>query len=974
MPQRLTGLREISRALVLLLSLSGMARAETPNAALTPEQRNYFEKEVRPLLIKRCFECHGGTKAAGGLSLATAKGWKAGGESGPAIVPGHPDESLFIEAINYGSMAMPPRDKGGKLPEHEIRILTAWVQMGAPDPRDGSDVIGGMSREEASHWWAFQPLPATGEADQRSIDRGIEREWTSRGLSPAPPADKRTLLRRATYDLTGLPPTPAETADFLADDSPDAFQRVIERLLASPQYGVQWGRHWLDVVRYADTAGENTDRPLPHAWRYRNWVIDSIQRDMPFDEFVRMQIAGDLITRGEPWPRQAEGIVATGYLAIARRFGHDIDKDMYLTHEDVIDNLGKNFLGLSLGCARCHDHKYDPINAEDYYALYGIFDSTRFSFPGCEPKGQPRDLVPLLPQNEIDALLAPWRERQERSKAAAQRRVELARTVFPPESLPSTRLIQKSVVPEGASVAIESSTTNVKRGEILLLTVEPGGNHGADSTLAELSIRDTANPAREWTTRDIVPTLTTSNPLLLRDASWCFVELTKDGPVFLTEKGDSINGNPMLRKWGLGDTPSVFVNASDQPVSVWTTLSARSFFVHPGPGRPVAVAWISPMEGEVVVQGQVADAHPAALDGVSFRLEHIAHPPSGAALAEIGKSLGDSAPLDEPAPVVPVAFSAVDRDGRNAKFQERGDPEKPGKEIPRRWLAAFGGDTLREEKESGRRELADWITRHPLTARVMVNRIWGWHFGRGLVASSNDFGTRGEKPTHPALLDELAGEFARTGYSLKAMHRRIMRTDAYQRASATPLATDPENRWLSHVSRRRLTAEELRDSLLVVSGQIDLSPGEGHPFPAEATWTYTQHTPFNAVYDTPRRSAFLMVQRQRRHPFLALFDGADPNASTPLRQTTTVPTQALYFMNDPFFHAQAGFLAHRIQPLANDSLRTDALFNILFQRPPAGNERNRVSAFLGSYTGSPEDKWSALGRVLLASNEFLHVE
>jgi len=745
-------------ALLGLLAMGTLLGAEESTAdKISAEELAFFEKQVRPLLVKRCFECHDATITRGGLSLASANGWKKGGDSGPAIAPGLPDESLLIEAINHQSLEMPPAKEGGKLPASEIAILTKWVAMGAPDPRIGEEVLGGMTLEEAKAWWAFEPLPnvppAELAADVQHIDELLQREIERHELQTAPAADRRTLMRRLAYGLTGLPPTTAEVEAFVADESPAALSKVIDRLLKSPQYGVQWGRHWLDVVRYADTAGENSDYPLPHAWRYRNWVIDAFERDMPFDQFVRMQLAGDLLAEDSSPQEHAEGVIATGYLAIARRFGHDSDEDMHLTYEDVIDNLGKNFLGLTVGCARCHDHKYDPVSAEDYYALYGIFESTKFSFPGCEAKQRPRDLVPLIPHTEVEALMKEWREQ---------------------------------------------------------------------------------NPQQE-------------------------------------------NEN--------------------KPTS----------------------------------------------------------------------DLG-------PEPEIPVAYAVVDDKAKNARFHERGDPEKLGTEVPRRWLSVFGGMEIPPDSGSGRRELGDWISQHPLAARVMVNRIWEWHFGHGLVRTSNDFGTRGEAPTHPELLDFLASRFVQSGYSVKEMHRLILQTAAYQRASATPVAADPENRWLAHFSRRRLTAEELRDSLLTASGQLDLSPGTSHPFPKESTWKFTQHHPFNAVYETNRRSAYLMVQRQSRHPFLALFDGADPNASTAARQTTTVPTQALYFINDPFFHAQAASLASIVLETPEDEARLLKAYRRLFQRDPTEVERQRGREFLHSYPGDAMKKWSALSRVLLASNEYLFVE
>jgi hypothetical protein len=959
-----------------------VAKGDDPAPApISAVDQEFFEKQVRPLLVKRCFECHSGTTTHGGLSLQTAKAWREGGDSGPAIIPGNPEASLLIAAVEHRSLQMPPLDRGGPLPHEEIEVLKKWVSMGAPDPRQGTEILGGMTREEAEKWWAFQALPTIDAtldftANAAEIDAYLDREIESNGLVVHGETDKRTLLRRLTYDLTGLPPTDEEIDAFISDEDPDALHRTIDRLLDSKQYGVQWGRHWLDVVRYADTAGENTDRPLPHAWRYRNWVMDAFHLDMPFDHFVRMQIAGDLLAQDPNGTDRANGIIATGYLAIARRYGHDIDKDMHLTHEDVIDNLGKSFFGLTLACARCHDHKYDPVSAEDYYALYGIFDSSRFSFPGCEPKGQPRDLVPLLPPHEVDAIMQPWRTKAAEIEAEKQKRQALALAAS--DAIQATwaesrRVLAKSNVDEGSSASFEHPL-QIRRGEVVLLTVSPNGGHGADSTLVEWDIRQLSTDSpRSWNISDVVPHLLQGNPQRFPDGSaWSFLEVTTT-PVFLKDRRESNAGNEAIPSWSVGSEPSVFVNSAAQSVQVWTALPASSFFVHPGPDRPVAVAWTSPIDGEIVLSGRVADAHPASgLDGVSFQLEHLAAIDLGKSLADLGETT-EAPPDAGPAPVLPVAYAVVDRDERNAKMHERGDPEKLGEEVPRRWLSVFGGTEISPGEGSGRKELAEWVSAHPLLARVMVNRIWEWHFGRGLVRTSNDFGARGEPPTHPELLDYLAAHLVQSGYSVKAMHRMILRTSAYRRASAPPTMNDPDNRWLSHFPRRRLTAEELRDSLLFASGRMDGTAGEAHPFPPEANWTFSQHAPFHAVYETDRRSAFMMVQRQRRHPFLALFDGADPNTSTPARQTTTVPTQALYFMNDPFFHEQAKHVSDRIIDVP-ETHRLHRMIRMLFQRDATAAEQERFSRFLISYPGDNTDKWSALARILLASNEFLYVE
>lgn len=963
-------MKTLISTIVLCCSLTGIVLASADGIA-------FFEKQVRPILVEHCYECHAEVNSKGGLLLDTRQGWETGGDSGPAILPGNPDDSLLIRAIQYRDpdLAMPPKKKGGRLTDAQIALLEEWVRMGAPDPRVAEAKLGGMSEEEAKSWWAFQQLPAPDpEPTPGKIDAFIEAKLAENLLEPVPAADKRTLIRRATYDLTGLPPTPVEVEAFLADDSPDAFAKVVDRLLTSPQYGVHWGRHWLDVVRYADTAGENTDRPLPHAWRYRNWVFDSFNADKPFDEFVRLQLAGDLIRADESRDQLNEGIVATGYLAIARRFGHDIDKRAYLMHEDVIDNLGKNFLGLTTGCARCHDHKYDPITAEDYYALYGIFESTRFAFPGCEPKGQPRDLIPLIPQAEMDALLEPWQAKVAEAKAAKKQSEQMARELRA-LSEGSVHTLAEGKVAEGAKVDFARMELEVRQGEVLQLTVLPNGNHGADSTQVRFRIAERGGE-RSWALEDLIDGFTSGNPRGDHGATWCFYEST-DGPAFLTALHESLQSNASLKAWKRKDDAlSVFVNTDDQVVRVWTTLPARSIFMHPERNRPVSVGWVSPLDGAVDISGIVEDVHPSGGDGVSFQLTHLATPKLGDAFVEAGRDLNRKHVDPGPKPVIPVAYAVTEGKPANARFQERGDHEKPGDTVTRRWLSVFGGEEIADPGQSGRRELGDWIADHPLTARVMVNRIWQWHFGRGLVGTPNNFGSRGEAPTHPELLDWLAAEFVAVGYRVKPMHRLIMNTAAYQRSSDRQqllAEVDPDNRLLGRFSRRRLSAEELRDSLLFVSGQLDPEPGEAHPFPKEETWKFTQHRPFNAVYETKKRSAYLMVQRQRRHPFLALFDGADPNASTPGRQTSTVPTQALYFLNDPFFHEQAATLANRFASLEDDKgLRR--IYRSLFQREPAPGEREAANAFLKQYPADQPEKWRAYVRVLLAGNEFLHLD
>jgi hypothetical protein len=816
-----------------------------------PDGVEFFEKKIRPILVDRCYECHSeGTKAKGNLLLDSRDALLKGGDDGPAVTPGDPGKSLLIKAVRYldEDLQMPPKHR---LDPQQVADLEAWVTMGAPDPRSGkppakSTVSPVFSGARTNHW-SFQPVRDPRPPEIRAATLGSERPgseaWTSidrfllarlgeKGLTFNAPAEKRALLRRATFDLTGLPPTPEEMEAFLGDESPGAFAKVLDRLLASPHYGERWGRHWLDVVRYADTAGDSSDYPIPQAHKFRDYVIRSFNEDKPYDQFLREQIAGDLLAADPKVSTREAGtdapapdlIVATGYIALARRFGVNPESVQHLTIEDTIDNLGKATLGLSLGCARCHDHKYDPVASADYYALYGIFASTRYPFAGSENEKKQRDLVPLVPGDELDALLKPFREK---------------------------------LAPLDAEVKRLEEERDALR------------NAGSEKP------KDAVAKADE-----------TSSP--------------KDGP---------------KRK---------------------TMTDIRE---------------------------------------------------------EIRKAREKRDKFARTAPFYEKAFSVVEggKTG-DAQIQIRGEPGKKGDTIPRRFLSVLGGQTLPAgEKGSGRRQLAGWITdpANPLTARVMVNRIWQYHFGRGLVQTPSDFGLRGKAPTHPELLDWLATRFVERGWSIKSMHKLIMLSAAYRQSSLDhPKAAgiDPGNELLWKFNRRRLDAEAIRDAMLFVSGNLDSKTRVTHPFPAEERWDFTQHRPFDAVYASKHRSVYLMQQRIRKHPFLELFDGADPNVITSVRTINTTPLQALFMMNDPFAHEQASGLARRvISARPTDGERLDLAYQLALGRPPTREEteaslehRKNHAARLAkpeSPGGDPtEVTWSSLARVILSGNEFVYLD
>ena len=959
----------------------------------------FFESKIRPILASSCARCHNEQKISGGLRLDSKEALEKGGESGPAFVVGDADKSLIVQAVRRleDVSAMPP-DKA--ISPLEVEAMAEWVRRGAYWPEKAAHI-------EASRHWAFEPVVThepeavrDAEWSQSAIDQYILAKLEQAERKPSPRADRRTLIRRASYDLIGLPPSYEEVRAFEEDSSPDAFEKVIDRLLCSPAYGEQWGRHWLDVVRYADTAGENTDRPLPHAWRYRNWVIQSLNEDKPYDAFVSEQIAGDLIARdGEP-SAYADRVVATGFLAISRRFGHFIDKDIHLTYEDSLDTMGKAFLGLSIGCCRCHDHKYDPLSARDYYGLYGVLASTRLSFPGSEPESLPRDLVPIIPPSQIKEMMQPFdaesAKLDEEMKSWADKESVLAKSMESSASTPPVTLATGSIDDAQSSSIYPASSApatnvSVKKGEIIQLVVSPRASHGADTTLVDFEIVEVDGEHRRWNVKDLVDDSLATNPAadkLGHQAVWCFVD-KRAGLAFLSEHLTEINGRPELKVWRNGETPSVFVNTSADVVNVWTQLPAKSFFVHPGAEGPVAVMWISPIDGAVTCSGRIADVHSSGPDGVSWSLEHWASPTMAENLTalraasearESAKSKRDQ--LAGMKPIIPVAYAVADAKPINARIQKRGDPLDLGDEVPRKFLDQFGGKSLENPQSSGRKELAECLTdpANPLVARVMVNRIWQGHFGRGIVSTPNDFGTRGNPPTHPELLDYLAAEFVQDGWSMKEIHRQLMASATYQQQAGEGESLD----LYGSFARRRLSAEEIRDTELALSGDLDQSRGEGHPFPPESSWKYTQHTPFALEFPTLRRSVYVMQKRSRRSPFFALFDGADPNASTPVRDNTTVPTQALYFMNDPFFHERADGLAKQIdQSSSDESKRIDFAYAEIFGRPASVNEHASGEKFLREYReslteGNEQEKslkaWRALARIMLASNEALYLD
>jgi len=801
--------------------------AAAPVKSDSPPAIDFFEKKIRPVLVAQCYKCHSSKsrKIKGGLLLDSREALRKGGDSGPALVLSHPKKSLLLKAISYTDpdLQMPPK---GKLSLAQIKDFETWIKMGAPDPRAGKIVWTKPDTfKTGEKFWSFQPvtnfaLPKIQNTKwiKTPVDQFILAKLEEKNLKPVAPADKRTLIRRATFDLIGLPPTTDEIDAFLKDKSPEAFEKVVDRLLASPHYGERWGRHWLDVVRYADTSGCNSDYPIPAAYKYRNYVIESFNEDKPYDQFIREQIAGDLLPAKND-EEKFEQIIATGYLAISRRFGSR-NAEFHLTIEDTIDNVGKGILGLSVSCARCHDHKFDPIAARDYYGLYGIFSSTKYAFPGTEIYRHPKDFIPL------------------------------------------------------------TSTTNAET--VVEIQTEQAE---LDAEIDKLQEQKTA----------------------LRHA----------------EKNKEKNDH------------------KSEPPTEATEEDKRKLL-------------------EVKAALEDARSRQRVLE---FKM-----------------------------PQVEKAYAVSEGKPADARIQFKGNPEDLGEVAPRGFLQILGGQKLPpEEKGSGRLELAQWLTapKNPLTARVMVNRIWQHHFGRGIVESPNDFGTRGKAPTHPELLDFLASEFLKNNWSIKKMHKLIMLSSAYQISSSDDLHNsniDANNDLFWRFNRQRLEAEEIRDAMLFISGGLDVTMGGEHPFPPENEWRFSQHKPFVANYETNKRSVYLMQQRIKKQPFLEVFDGADPNATTGERPISTTPIQALFMMNDSFAHEQADKFAVRLgMAHLQESRRIDYAYQLAFGRHATREEIRVGEKFLKQCredlqkTKVPADQQlraalASYARVLFSSNEFLFVD
>ena len=916
---------------------------------ITAQQADFFEAKIRPVLEEQCFKCHGPRKQESGLRLDSRESVIRGSDNGPVVVPGHPEECSLIEAIGYGGLIkMPPKSK---LNPQAIADITNWVRMGLPWPGNprGSDKGPGQDHAAAGakQHWAFQPVSDPSPPDvgakawpQSSVDRFILTRLKGRGLTPSARADRRTLIRRASFDLTGLPPTPEEINAFESDEAPDSFPRLVDRLLASPRYGERWGRYWLDVARYADTKGYVLfqDANFHWAYTYRDYVIRSFNRDLPYDRFLIEQIAADRL----PAEDGERPLVALGFLSLGGRFMGNVHDII----DDRIDVVCRGLMSLTVTCARCHDHKFDPIPAQDYYSLYGVLASAR------EP-----EILPEASQPATTPAYAKFVKELESRQRKLSEFVEGKHR----EMVESTKLRAAEYI-----LAAQKTLDQPSTEEFMLLA---DGNDLNPTML----VRWQVYLSRTRKTHDPVFTLWHALAALpereFEQAATRLIRRFSAATVSASSGADSLQpaNLAVLRAISerlprsLADVAQVYGQLLNVVEQLWQERVCRAALDGRVPARLPDPALESLRQ---VFHGP--DSPPSVVMLPYGALGLLPDRPSQAKLQELRNAVqnwlttGPGAPAramsleDTPAPFEPRVFL-------------RGNPNNPGEPVPRRFLGILAGAKREPFHDGGGRlDLARAITdpSNPLTARAIVNRVWMHHFGAPLVATPGDFGQRSEPPTHPELLDHLASRFIQHGWSIKRLHRLIMLSSTYQQRSqdrSDAAAVDAENALYWRANRRRLDFEATRDALLAVSGRLDGRLG-GPPMPG-------------LTGNEPRRTIYGFVDRLNLPGLYRTFDFPDPSTTSPRRDQTTVAPQALFLMNHPFMIEVARSMLARADIAGVSDLRGKAtrLFRLAYGRPMNEEELTTIRRFLAE-SSADQRRWQSLVQAILMANEFVFVD
>ncbi|NNJ24103.1 PSD1 and planctomycete cytochrome C domain-containing protein [Alienimonas chondri] len=972
--------------------------AATGAGAPTAEQLQFFETKVRPLLAERCYSCHS-AKAdpiQAGLLVDSRASLLAGGDSGAALVPGELDDSLLIEAVRYESYAydMPP---SGKLPDEEIATLERWVAMGAPWPEEAAPTADAarpqfdLEARKAEHW-AWQPIaspeaPAVEDESwpRSDIDRFILADLEAHDLAPAEDADRAALLRRLSFDLTGLPPTPEQLNAYLADKSPDATATLVDELLASPHFGERWGRHWLDLMRYAESRGQQNDSDAPNAYQYRDYLIRALNADVPHDQLVREHLAGDLLAEPRLNPDDSfnESILGTGFWFLGDWVHSPVDirKDEADRFDNMIDVMSKTFLGMTVSCARCHDHKFDAISTADYYALAGFLQGADYRQVRFESLEHNRRVA-----EQIAATDASYRSRL----------ADLLADRGPAPPKPRSEALREAILVDyGALPAGEYRQNGYMFGPRPVRAGEPYWAEVDGRPALRIAATDAAISDPIWNGLQSVSEPATLNrdklrplPRSGRTLRTPTFELT-DGTVACRVRGAGhvvacVDSHRMVAGPLHGETIKKFADGDD-----WVVLNLGRYVGHrlhleftPAKGAQLEVSLIA--QGLSPKQRAQFDRQTAAAEAFAVEAQRALEAEAGDLVQEWAKerdALRETIQFRSR-----LAIAALDGTGEDQPIFIRGNSSNPGEIVPRRFLAAIAGEEpMPIESGSGRLELAAAINApdNPLTARVAVNRVWHSLMGRGIVPTPDDFGVLGQRPTHPDLLDHLASQFLKDGRSLKRTIRSIVLSRTYQMSSRpdpAAVAADPTNRLWHHRPPKRLEGEAIRDALLALSGRLDPTlHGRSIPIHLTSFMDGRGRPKQSGPQDgAGRRSIYVAVRRNFLSPFMLAFDTPAPSSTMGRRNVSNVPAQALILLNDPFVAEQARGWAKRALAASPDSReRIEWLYETAFARPPSDAEVAVAEQFLrvqAKERGVPADDallWGDLAHALINTKEMI---
>jgi cytochrome c553 len=1102
------------RVAVALLGLAAFQACAQTNGA------DFFEKNVRPLFIQRCFGCHGaGASPMGGLRLDNRESILHGGGRGPAVVAGKPNESLLIRALRQtdDGLKMPP---GKKLSDAEIATLAQWIAMGAP----WAAAQTAAADAPAQRYWAFVPPkdpapPKVKNSDwvKSPIDAFVLAGLEAKNLKPAPPASKRELIRRATFDLTGLPPTPEEVQAFLSDQKPDAFARLVDRLLASPRYGERWGRHWLDVARYADSNGLDENLVYRNAFRYRDYVIQAFNKDKPYDQFVREQLAGDLLPDAQDLATTYERWTATGFLSLgAKMLAEDDPAKMEMDIVDEqMDTASRAFMGLTVGCARCHDHKFDPIPQADYYALGGIFKSSKtmenfkvvatwheYVLAPPEDRERLQALLDKIKAKNKDAAVIMQAENRKLSAEAREKlgayllaasdvlryeQITLAPVLSAGKSAPAGAIVREASSFErgNAPRKLEKGKANVVEGQKgpwfaeydvtvptageyeLDMLEEESGAGTADVLVNGVLLKEGAAPVQNraaspdaggWSVTGLFPFAAGRNTLRLEHKSRFpyFEKLLLTANPLPKGTATPLSNIQISRQYGINPGyldhwveelrrskgaphSALFAwyafqgqhSLDERSLTGWTSPAAKLFEgYHPKSAEELAARYQElsseasrqflaiqasrPSAEQNKLDDDMEDLTPksapqqvlpdAGLDALRELLYEKAGPfrapddsrkffPPGAQeqLAVIEKARKE---LEDSKPDYPRAMGVMEGPKpADLAINLRGSHWTLGPVVQRGFLHAItvANPPAIPEGQSGRLQFAEWLTQpdHPLTSRVMANRIWRWHFGRGIVPSTDNFGRLGERPTNQPLLDWLAVKFVEQRWSVKEMHRLMMLSNTYQMSTkydAQAAEVDPENTLLWRANRQRLEAEPIRDAVMAVSGDLDLSMGGSLLTYKDRQYASDTEKRGSVDYDRNRRAVYIPVVRSSMYEVFQAFDMPDPATSSGDRAATVVAPQALFMMNGTVVLKHTRTMAEQLLKRTDldDAGRIRDAYERALARPPSAKEIDGALSFIAQVERALESRktdpverhtfaWQSFCKALLSSNEFIYL-